>query len=158
MVAYLWYFAYGSNLNKSQMKRHIGKWKRAYTASLKGYRLAFGYPGKGKYGFATIIKGNSIIKGAVYRLSSRQMKILDRHEEAPLFYRRSNVIVNASGKKMKAVTYIMNNTQPQKPSKSYLATIIAGMRSFGYKPGDILKLRKAAEAVKVKKRVLVYFY
>ena len=79
MVATTWYFAYGSNMSRSQMKRKIGRWKACFPAVLDGYRIFFGHVRKtGRHGFATIMpSGKSRICGAVYRLSARQMKLLD---------------------------------------------------------------------------------
>jgi len=39
-----WYFAYGSNLDKNQMLKRIGEWKKSQRALIKGWRLIFSFP------------------------------------------------------------------------------------------------------------------
>ena len=122
------YFAYGSNLNHHQMKniRCIGS-KYLKTFFLKDYKLSFCHPNKlNKYGYANIVKKKgSKIPGAIWKITEKHEKILDRYEEFPKSYQKEYFYL--SGKKI--MFYIMNNYFNKKPPKSYINTIKKGYKN-----------------------------
>ena len=77
------YFAYGSNLNRKQMRRRCKESKYIGCYTLKNYKLAF----RKKYyggGVADIQrKKNSNVLGAIYNISKNDEKILDVYEDFP---------------------------------------------------------------------------
>ena len=119
------YFAYGSNLNHHQMKniRCIGS-KYLKTFFLKDYKLSFCHPNKlNKYGYANIVKKKrSKVPGAIWKITEKHEKILDRYEEFPKSYQKEYFYLN--GKKI--MFYIMNNCFNKKPPKSDINTINEG--------------------------------
>ena len=119
------YFAYGSNLNHYQMKniRCIGS-KYLKTAFLKDYLLLFCHPNKlNKFGYANIVKKKgSRVPGAIWKITKKHEKILDRYEEFPNSYNKDYFYLN--GKKI--MFYIMNKCFVKKPPKSYIDTIKEG--------------------------------
>ena len=119
------YFAYGSNLNHHQMKniRCIGS-KYLKTIFLKDYKLSFCHPNKlNKYGYANIFKKKgSKVPGAIWQITKKHEKILDRYEEFPSSYQKKYFYLN--GKKI--MFYIMNKFIIKKPPKSYVNTIKEG--------------------------------
>lgn len=121
------YFAYGSNLNHHQMKniRCIGS-KYLKTFFLKDYKLSFCHPNKlNKYGYANIVKKKgSKIPGAIWEISEKHEKILDRYEEFPKSYQKKYFYLN--GKKI--MFYIMNNYFNKKVPKSYINIIKEGYK------------------------------
>jgi len=122
------YFAYGSNLNHHQMKniRCVGS-KYLRTFFLKGYKLSFCHPNKlNKYGYANIVKKKgSKVPGAIWKITKKHEKILDRYEEFPSSYQKKYFYLN--GKKI--MFYIMNKCFVKKPPKSYINTIKEGYKN-----------------------------
>ena len=124
----IYYFAYGSNLNHHQMTniRCIGS-KYLRTFFLKDYKLSFCHPNKlNKYGYANIVKKKrSKVPGAIWKITEKHEKILDRYEEFPKSYQKEYFYLN--GKKV--MFYIMNNCFNKKPPKSYINTIKEGYKN-----------------------------
>ena len=122
------YFAYGSNLNHHQMKniRGVGS-KYLRTIFLKNYKLLFCHPNKlNKYGYANIVKKKgSKVPGAIWKITRKHEKILDRYEEFPNSYQKKYFYF--SGKKI--MFYIMNKCFIKKPPKSYINTIKEGYKN-----------------------------
>ena len=122
------YFAYGSNLNHHQMKniRCVGS-KYLRTIFLKGYKLSFCHPNKlNKYGYANIVKKKgSKVPGAIWKITKKHEKILDRYEEFPSSYQKKYFYLN--GKKI--MFYIMNKYFVKKSPKSYINTIKEGYKN-----------------------------
>ena len=89
------YFAYGSNLNLTQMKSRCPDSKPLFKAYLHDYELIFtGKVRKIRGGVATIrlSKGKEVF-GAGYEISERDLSSLDRYEGYPDFYDRITVKV-----------------------------------------------------------------
>tara|TARA_B100001167_G_scaffold108983_1_gene66886 strand:- start:842 stop:1249 length:408 start_codon:yes stop_codon:yes gene_type:complete len=122
------YFAYGSNLNHHQMKniRCVGS-KYLKTIFLKDYKLSFCHPNKlNKYGYANIFKKRgSKVPGAIWQITKKHEKILDRYEEFPRSYQKQYFYLNGE----KIMFYIMNVCFIKKPPKSYINTIKEGYRN-----------------------------
>ena len=81
----MFYFAYGSNLNRKQMKRRCNDSRFVKKIILNNYILTF----RSKYGAADIEKnkGNKVY-GALYDISKSDEKKLDKYEEYPTMYVR----------------------------------------------------------------------
>ena len=122
------YFAYGSNLNHHQMKniRCLGS-KYLKTIFLKDYKLSFCHPNKlNKFGYANIVKKKgSKVPGAIWEITKKHEKILDRYEEFPNSYQKKYFYLN--GKKI--MFYIMDRSYIKKPPKSYMNTIKEGYKN-----------------------------
>ncbi|GBC75592.1 hypothetical protein HRbin06_00911 [archaeon HR06] len=129
----IWYFAYGSNLNLSRLKRRIGEWKESHKAILEGYRLTF------RNGVADIEeKDNSRVYGAVYLITEDQLKRLDKYEGPK--YKKIMVKVKVNGKEINAIAYYMREKAKfRKPHPSYLNIILEGLKDHGYSE-DIIKI------------------
>ena len=124
----MFYFAYGSNLNHYQMKniRCVGS-KYLKTIFLKDYKLSFCHPNKlNKYGYANVVKKKgSKVPGAIWEITKKHEKILDRYEAFPNSYQKKYFYLN--GKKI--MFYIMNKCFIKKPPKSYINTIKEGYKN-----------------------------
>lgn len=76
----IWYFAYGSNLDISQMRDRVGDWRDSQRAHLRGWKLTFNVSSsrwKGKA--ANIIETHNpkdIVYGAIYQITETQLKKL----------------------------------------------------------------------------------
>ncbi len=122
------YFAYGSNLNHHQMKNIRCKGSKFLKMFfLKDYKLLFCHPNKlNKYGYGNIVKKKgSKIPGAIWKITKKHEKILDRYEEFPKSYQKKYFYLN--GKKI--MFYIMNGSFVKKPPRSYLNLIIEGYKN-----------------------------
>ena len=122
------YFAYGSNLNHHQMKniRCVGS-EYLKSIFLKDYKLLFCHPNKlNKYGYANIVKKKgSKVPGAIWKITKKHEKKLDRYEEFPNSYQKKYFYL--SGKKI--MFYIMNKCFIKKPPKSYINIIKEGYKN-----------------------------
>ena len=85
------YFAFGSNLNRKQMKRRCSDSKYVGCYTLKNYKLSFrtnNYSGGVIDGGVADIqkKKKSKVLGAIYKISKKDEKKLDVYEDFPLLY------------------------------------------------------------------------
>jgi len=130
------YFAYGSNLNKEQMKARCPKAKPIGFAVLEDHRLVF-------RDVADVIPSfGSEVKGAVWKITKKCLKALDRYEGYPKLYGRLYyaVYLPEHNKHVLAMVYHMNSSHYKQPSAWYLQSILQGYKDFKIKPEqDILK-------------------
>ena len=131
----MYYFAYASNLSRKQMSERCPDAQPKFVATLYNYKLIFaGWSRKWHGGVASIkpFRGERVT-GAIYELSERGLRQLDKYEGYPDIYTRVNVIVtDGFGSRMEAVTYIkVEQSEETQPSKEYLAIIQQGYRDWG---------------------------
>jgi gamma-glutamylcyclotransferase len=131
----MYYFAYGSNLNKKQMAERCPDSKPRFTAELPNYKLIFtGWSRQWRGGIASIkLSRRDKVLGAVYEVSDIDLARLDRFEDCPGSYNRLKAIVyRDSGEPVEAVTYIKSRQPDEsKPSPEYLSIIQEGYRDWG---------------------------
>jgi gamma-glutamylcyclotransferase len=131
----MYYFAYGSNLNRWQMAERCPACQPRFTAELPNYRLIFtGWSRQWQGGVASIkpFRGDKVL-GAVYELSEKDLPKLDKYEGYPDIYNRLKVtIYRDTGEAIEAITYIRKQ-QPEetKPSAKYLAQLKEGYLDWG---------------------------
>jgi len=130
----MYYFAYGSNLNKKQMLEHCPESKPMFIATLHNYKLVFtGWSRQWRGGVASIkpFRGERVI-GAIYEVSDRDLRRLDSYEGYPSKYNRFNITVfDEDGEPIKAMTYIKSGQlEETQPSKEYLSLIQQGYRDW----------------------------
>lgn len=128
------YFAYGSNLSKKQMLSRCPDAKPKFQAVLPNYKLIFtGWSREWKGGTASIkpVRGEKVT-GAVYEISEKDMRRLDRYEDYPNTYNHINILVlKEDGTASNAFTYIKRSQSDEtKPSAEYLAMIRQGYRDW----------------------------
>ena len=130
------YFAYGSNLNHFQMKRRCKDSIFIKKYDLKGYRLNF----RSKYRAADIEKKkNSIVQGALFKISKSDEKKLDVYEDYPILYKK--MYFNYYNKKV--MTYIMaKKTKFRYPSERYLNVIKQGYKDCNLDKSYLTKALK----------------
>ena len=129
------YVAYGSNLDKAQMARRCLDAKVYGVGKLNGWEMLFHGSKTGSY--ATIARRPGChVPVAVWEISERDERNLDRYEGFPTFYQKHNVMVEMAsegGKKKKCMVYIMTpGTAPGEPTRTYVETIRRGYRYFGF--------------------------
>ena len=125
------YVAYGSNLNKGQMKYRCPTAKFYGTGVLQGYELQF--KGREHTAFATIApKDGASVPVGLWEIQPRDEKALDMYEGFPSHYFKENVQVQVGGKEVSAMVYVMNlRMNFNLPSPSYYATVHQGYRDCG---------------------------
>lgn len=86
----MYYFAYGSNLDVSQMKERCPEAEPVGTARLSDHALAFGGHSPNWDGSpATVVPDqDSEVPGLVYELSFDEIRVLDYYEGHPVRYER----------------------------------------------------------------------
>ncbi|MDY6918376.1 MAG: gamma-glutamylcyclotransferase family protein [Chloroflexota bacterium] len=131
----MYYFAYASNLNRGQMAARCPGSVPKFAAVLPNFKLIFtGWSREWGGGVASIRRyQGGKVKGAVYEVSDRDLRSLDRHEGYPSVCNRVNVLVfTDDGDSVEAVTYVRREqSQEAPPSKKYLALIAQGYRDWG---------------------------
>ncbi len=131
----MYYFAYGSNLNRKQMMERCPDSEPKFTATLPNYKLVFvGWSRQWRGGVVSIrhFRGERV-PGAIYEVSDKDLNRLDGYEGYPGNYNRLNVTVfSEDGEPIQAVTYIKaGQSEEAQPSPGYLAIIQQGYRDWG---------------------------
>ena len=118
----VYYFAYGSNLHRVQMKRRCPNCRFVKKIILHNYSLMF----RSKYGAADIEKKiDGKVYGALYLISKVDEKRLDAYEEYPTLYKKMFFKYNNK----KVMTYIMpKKTKLVPPTARYLCIIRQGYK------------------------------
>ena len=128
----MYYFAYGSNLNRKQMLERCPDSKPKFMVTLPNYNLIFaGWSRERRGGVATIKRfGGEKVLGGIYDVSEQCLRQLDRYEEG---YDRLKVTVFTElDEPIEAITYIKSGLlEETQPSKEYLAIIQQGYRDWG---------------------------
>ena len=133
------YFAYGSNLHHFQMKRRCKDSTFIKKINLKDFRLTF----RSKYRAADIeFKKNSIVPGALFKISKSDEKKLDVYEDFPVLYKK----LYFPYYNKKVMTYIMvNKTEFRYPTERYLNVVKRGYKDCKL---DMKYLKIALQPVK----------
>lgn len=140
------YFAYGSNLNVQQMLQRCPDAIALGPAVLPGWRLVF-------RGVADVEQSvRSKVRGAVWLVSDRDLRALDRYEGFPHLYGRRTVMVDRPDGAMSAWVYLMvdgrSDPRPEAlPSPYYFETILEGYRDFRIPAGGLKRTVARAGAV-----------
>jgi hypothetical protein len=142
------YFAYGSNLNLSQMRARCPGAKKIGIGRLHGYEICFPRksPSRQGKGVASICEGpGAFVEGVLFQLTNSDWDRLDKYEGVPDCYTRKLVTISMNdGKETIAETYVANAMEgsPYTPSKAYMDLIIQGAQENGLSIDYIEKLEK----------------
>ena len=129
------YFAYGSNLHHFQMKKRCKDSVFLKKINLKDFRLTF------RNMYADIEpKKNSIVQGALFKISKIDEKKLDVYEDYPIVYKK--YYFTYYGKKIMTYTMV-KKTLFTYPTKRYLDIIKKGYKDCNL---DNHILKKALKA------------
>jgi gamma-glutamylcyclotransferase (GGCT)/AIG2-like uncharacterized protein YtfP len=145
----VWYFAYASNMSRTQVEQRAGAPGEEKVARLDNYELNFDKVTRGGTGSANLVPAEGrTVWGVLYRLSETQLRTLDRFEGVPEHYRRSEVnVIDAEGSKVGAQVYLARKVRKGlKPDRHYLARIVQGAEAHGLPAEYIAQLKKIAAA------------
>jgi gamma-glutamylcyclotransferase len=128
------YFAYGSNLNKNQIKSRIGYVHSKYTATLKGYGFIYNKKSKDGTAKANIKQsGDELTRGICYEIDLSQFNHLK--DTAEKDYQDIDVWVEIDeGKYIIAKSFsakkefIIADTSDTSPSQEYVKIILDGAK------------------------------
>lgn len=127
----MYYFAYGSNMDESQMRSKKVAFSSRERAILYGYSMSFSKKTSNGSGRATILPASpeDFVEGVLYEIDEKDLPRLDKPERYPVHYSRIEVNVSAEGRPLiKATTYIAATEQIQqnlKPLQGYLETLLS---------------------------------
>lgn len=126
----MFYFSYGSNMDKNQMIGRNCIFRKSYRAILKDYKLVFNKKSQKipQITFANIaVSKNDIVEGILYEIDD--IMCLDKYEGYPAHYNRKEMEVESNGKKIKAWVYIAQDewlTNLGNPTKEYIQHLLEG--------------------------------
>ncbi|MDP6142052.1 MAG: gamma-glutamylcyclotransferase family protein [Dehalococcoidales bacterium] len=131
----MYYFAYGSNLNRQQMLKRCPNSQPRLTATLHNYKLVFaGWSRLWRSSTASIkpFRGECVL-GGIYEISDRDLRRLDKYEGYPYTYDKLKVTVyRDTDDPVEAITYIMRDqSEESDPSPEYKAAIKQSYRDWG---------------------------
>lgn len=145
------YFAYGSNMSRTQMRARCPDHECLGKAVLKDHALCFPRTSpKRLCGVAGLVKQRGTeVWGVVYRLHDRDLAALDRREgydpAKPVNanrYNRQTIRVLMDGVPVECFTYIARSEPGQHiPNAAYLASIVEGAEENGLPETYIAGLR-----------------
>jgi len=145
----VWYFAYGSNMNRTQMLSRSGKILEERTASLPNYEMRFNKKVRGGTAGANVQPASGkIVHGVLYKIEESALRTLDRYEGAPDHYRRIEVQVTPDGAgPVPAQVYIASKVEKGlRPSAPYLQAILDGAGEHNLPASYIGEIKTAAGA------------
>lgn len=121
------YFAYGSNLCVHQMARRCPDAADPRPATLADHDWLIN-----ERGVATVEPfDGAVVHGVLWRLSDRDLDVLDSAEGVPVRYRRDELVVHSAAGPGPAWVYIDPRVEPGPPRPGYLERIIDGARHHG---------------------------
>lgn len=132
MENYILYFAYGSNLNKEQMKKRCPNSAPLGKATLSGYALK-----ERTYADIEPATSEDIVYGALWKISKEDLLNLDNYEGYPSFYDKCDVTITYEGKEYEAIVYFMTSESRKDLSSGYYLPEYIAICSQGCKDFDI---------------------
>lgn len=147
MAGAVWYFAYGSNLNRAQMKSRAGEILEERPARLENYEFVFNKKARGGSATGNIRPApGKTVYGVLYRIPEQALRSLDRFEGVPQHYRRIEVTaIDNEGNKINAQAYIATKVENGlRPAPHYLQSILQGAKEHNLPADYIESIKQAA--------------
>lgn len=146
-----YYIAYGSNLNKHQMRFRCPDARPVGISFLENSELVF--KNRRYNAVATVEpKEGSYVPVAIWEITKNDEISLDRYEGFPYLYYKEYIPIKLNGKDITAMIYLM--TEGKKygtPSVAYIDTILEGYMDFNLNARVITKaLLEANKKVRFK--------
>jgi len=148
------YFAYGSNMDETRMRKRCPSAQFMSTARLPGFCLAFTrYSMNNRCGAADVIpEPDGAVWGVVYQIKDEDRAALDKAEGVAVHaYKPIPVEVFPEGENarpIKALTYVVvKKEEPHpKPSAEYKAMLVNGAKAWKLPADYIAELEKIETA------------
>ncbi len=145
----VWHFAYGSNMNRTQMLARVGSIVEEHNAHLPNYELRFNKKVRGGTAGANVQPASGkTVYGVLYKIEENSFRSLDRYEGVPEHYRRIEIQVTPDGgQPVSAQVYIASKIEKGlRPSPHYLQTILDGAGEHSLPAAYIGEIKSAAGA------------
>lgn len=134
-ISTMFYFAYGSNMERVQLKRLCPKAKFVAAAVLPDHELVFSGTSRMWGGGIADLRdmAGKKVEGVVWEISEAERKTLDEYEGYPSLYVTKEVRVRTTpGKAVTAFAYVMASPgREMPPSKPYKRLLISGAEEHG---------------------------
>jgi len=141
----VYYFAYGSNLDPSQMKERVGEWISSERVLAEGYKLVFNVKSRRWGGWAANLKKTDSIEdklyGVMYEITNQQhvtMSGFEGIDPISISVKKEN---NQEQKNVKAYIWPKEELSHE-PPEAYKKAIITGLKQHGYNQEIIEKVQK----------------
>jgi gamma-glutamylcyclotransferase (GGCT)/AIG2-like uncharacterized protein YtfP len=135
-------------MEAGQMSRLCPGARLVSTGRLADHRLIFPrlWDDWGGGGVASIAPApGQAVEGALWEIGEADRERLDAFEQVPTAYRRQEVEVEASdGRRRRAFAYVANPTGSYRPTRAYMAQVVAGGVACGLSPAYLAALRATA--------------
>lgn len=145
-----WYFAYGSNMSRTQMAGRTGPIRDGAEAPrvalLRGYRFAFSVRSTDHRIYANVMESSEdAVHGILYRCGEPGMKTLDRYEAG--YERRQVTVLDETGRVYEATVYVglpQCTVEPGIPTPRYRDIVLTGAREFGLPTAYVKRIEALA--------------
>ena len=144
-----WHFAYGSNMNRAQMRSRVGNILEEHNASLPNYELRFNKKVRGGTAGANVQPAiGKTVHGVLYKIDESTFRSLDRYEGVPEHFRRIEVLVTPDGgQPVPALVYIASKIEKGlRPAAHYLQAMLDGAGEHSLPEAYIGEIKTAAGA------------
>jgi len=145
----VWHFAYGSNMNRAQMRSRAGNILEEHNAYLPNFELRFNKRVRGGTAGANVQPApGKTVHGVLYKIDEGAFRSLDRYEGVPDHYRRIEVRVTPDGgQPVPAQVYIASKVEKGlRPAAHYLQAILEGAGEHSLPASYIGEIKTAAGA------------
>jgi len=130
------YIAYGSNMNREQMKMRCPGARLLGRGLLTGYQLTF--RGHDRNCHATIDKeSNGRVPVLLWEITEEDERVLDRYEGFPTHSRKEHVLVDHARKQLLGMTYVINGQSEGRPAPAYFRCILRAYADAGMGDGPL---------------------
>ena len=158
------YFAYGSNLNLTDLNNWCDdhdykqvKPLKVKVGVLKGYKLDFNYKSSGRKSRTLNIMRDrdSEVEGAILSLTKEDYQTIYKKEGAPNYYKEIEVIIHLNNKTKRVKTFKVVNSKEEKhfepPTEEYLDIFTGGAEKMGLSNSYIREVERNASVISDKK-------
>lgn len=128
------YFAYGSNLDKEQMKKRCPDSSYLSIGSLENYQLVYdGFSKTRNCAVANVVSKDKVsVWGAIFDISQNDLDKLDIFEGYPKAYDRAVLNIKTNDNSLhQAIVYFRTGREIGVPSEEYRNIIIKGAKDSG---------------------------
>ena len=125
------YFAYGSNMNPTQMGERCPAAIALGVVTLQGWDIAINERGVATILPATNSDESEAMEGVLWSVTASCLETLDCYEGVRSgIYRREEVRVVTAGQEVAAIGYVASSSGHGDPRPGYLETVLAGADHF----------------------------
>jgi len=125
-----YYFAYGSNMNESQMAWRCCSAQKVSSATIRGWKFHIN-----SRGVATVIpEEEGIVYGILWVLAEEDEQALDTYEgvQSGFYYKKEFEVQTDDGRSCAALVYVASDSQRGVPRDGYMAGIVEAAIENGF--------------------------